>query len=150
MGTLKLEETDHAVASDQAADLLPLWQVLNSLSSSDTAAQEEINAITEQIQETMTAEQLAAIEAMELTGEDIFATMQELGLTYSPGQREGTPRPGFRGGQGPGGGGFPGGGPVAVADQADRKSHLSRSPQHRRVAQKMVAAFGQPHVGAPG
>ena len=67
IGTLKLEDTDQAIASDQAADLLPLWQVLNSLTTSDTAAQEEIYAVLEQIQETMTPEQMAAIEAMELT-----------------------------------------------------------------------------------
>jgi hypothetical protein len=112
IGTLKLEDTDQAVASDQAAELLPLWQVLNSLTSSDSAAPEEISAITEQIQETMTPEQLHAIEAMELTGEDIFATMQELGLTNAQVNAEGTPQAGgFGSGQGPGGAGFPGGGP---------------------------------------
>lgn len=44
------------------------------------AAQEEIDAIVEQIQETMTADQLQAIDEMGLTNESIFATMQELGL----------------------------------------------------------------------
>jgi hypothetical protein len=108
IGTLKLEETTQAVAPDQAADLLPLWQVLNSLTTSDTAAPEEIEAILEQIQETMTDEQMAAIEAMELTGEDMFATIQELGIEF--GSSEGLPE-GAGTGQGPGGGGFPGGGP---------------------------------------
>jgi len=114
VGTLKLENTDLAVASDQAADLLPLWQVLNDLNSSDTAAPEEITALTEQIQGTMTSEQLKAIDDMGLTGQDIFATMQELGLVNAPQvNAEGTPQAGggFRGGQGFGGGGFPGGGP---------------------------------------
>lgn len=121
IGTLKLEGTDFAVAPDQAADLLPLWQVLNNLSSSDTAAPEEVSAITEQIQETMTTEQMQAIEDMELTGQDIFATMQELGISNAlQVNAEGTPQAGggFGGGQGPGGdfnfqpgGGPPGGGP---------------------------------------
>jgi hypothetical protein len=116
IGTLKLEGTELAVASDQAADLLPLWQVLNSLSSSDTAAPEELTAITEQIQETMTAEQLQAIEEMGLTQGDMFATMQELGLVNAPQANvEGTPQPGagFGGGpgQGPDGGFVPGGAP---------------------------------------
>jgi predicted small secreted protein len=116
IGTLKLEGTEYAVASDQAADLLPLWQVLNSLSSSDTAAPEELTAITEQIQETMTAEQLQAIEEMAITSEDMFATMQELGLVNAPQvNASGTPQPGsgFGGGQGqgPGGGFVPGGAP---------------------------------------
>ena len=110
IGTLKLEETDQAIAPDQAADLLPLWQVLNSLTTSDTAAPKEIDATIKQIQDTMTAEQLAAIEAMELTGEDIMVTIQELGLTTGFGDRENSPE-GFGGGQGPGGGGPPAGGP---------------------------------------
>jgi len=67
LGTLNLEKTDLAVATDQAAELLPLWQVFKSLSASDSSAPEEIEAIQEQIQETMTPEQLAAIEDMELT-----------------------------------------------------------------------------------
>ena len=108
IGTLKLEETDQAIAPDQAADLLPLWQVLNSLTTSDTAAPEEIEAILEQIQETMTDDQMTAIEAMELTREDIFNTMQELGIKFGSG--EGRPEDSGTG-QGPGGGGFPGGGP---------------------------------------
>jgi hypothetical protein len=114
VGTLKLENTDLAVAPDQAADLLPLWQVLNDLSSSDTAAPEEITALTEQIQETMTSEQLKALDDMGLTGQDIFATMQELGLVNAPqAGADGSSQSGggFRGGQEFGGGGFPGGGP---------------------------------------
>jgi len=114
IGTLKLENTDLTIASDQAAELLPLWQVFSSLSSSDTAAPEEIAAVTEQIQETMTPEQLAAIDKMNLTGQDIFAAMQELGLVNAPQvNASGTPQAGgnFRAGQGPEGGFPPGGGP---------------------------------------
>jgi len=118
IGTLKLEGTENAVAPDQAADLLPLWQVFTNLSSSDSAAPEEITAITEQIQETMTPAQLQAIEDMNLTGQDIFATMQELGIADAPQvNASGTPQAGggFGGGQRPEGdfpgGGAPGGGP---------------------------------------
>lgn len=117
IGTLKLEGTDLAVASDQAADLLPLWQVFSSLSSSDTAAPEEVTAITEQIQESMTSEQLSAIDDMNLSGQDIFSSMQELGLVNAPQvNASGTPQAGrnFDGGQRPEGGfppgSFPGGG----------------------------------------
>jgi hypothetical protein len=122
LGTLKLEGTELAVASEQAADLLPLWQVLNTLSASDSAAPDEIAAVTQQIQETMTSEQLTAIDKMGLTSEDSFAIMQELGLVDAPQvNASGTPQAGggFGGGQGfgegfpggdPGGGGGPGGG----------------------------------------
>lgn len=117
LGTLKLDNTDLAIASDQAADLLPLWQVLSSMSGSETASQVEIEALIRQIQDTMTPEQIAAIEDMNLTQADIFATMQELGLANAPQvNAQGTPQAGgFGNGQRRNGdipeGGFPGGGP---------------------------------------
>lgn len=80
IGTLKLKDTPQAVTPDQAADLLPLWQVYQSLSASDNAAQEEIDALVEQIEETMTADQMSAINDLGLTPQDMFATMQELGV----------------------------------------------------------------------
>lgn len=120
IGTLKLEGTENAVAADQAAELLPLWQVYSNLSSSDTAAPEEVTALTEQIQGAMTQAQLQAIDTMNLTGQDIFATMQDLGLANAPQvNASGTPQAGgsFGNGQRPSGnfqgppdGGFSGGG----------------------------------------
>jgi len=109
VGALKLEDTEFAIASDQASDLLPLWQVLRTLTTSDAAAREEINAIVEQIQETMTADQLQAIDAMDLTNESIFSTMQELGIVSPQVNASGTPQP--RGNFQGGGQGIPGGGP---------------------------------------
>lgn len=53
----------NAVTAGQAAELLPLWQTLQVLYSSDTAAALEIDALTSQIQDTMTAEQMQAITA---------------------------------------------------------------------------------------
>ena len=117
IGTLKLEETDFAIASDQASNLLPLWQVLSSLTESDSAAQEEINAIVEQIQETMTPDQLKAIDDMSITGENMFTTLQEMNLVPqfavngTPQPRGNFPEGGFPGGGGPGGGPGSGGGP---------------------------------------
>jgi len=108
LGVLRLEETDHAITSEQAADMLPLWQVFKSLSTSDNAAQEEMDAILEQIKETMTSEQLAAIEDMTLTREDIATVVQDLGLPQL--NREGQPPEDSEGRQRPNGG-FPGGGP---------------------------------------
>ena len=49
VGTFKLEGTDLAVTADQAKQLLPLWQTLQALSTSNTAATEEINAVVDQI-----------------------------------------------------------------------------------------------------
>ena len=79
VGTLKLDGTKQAVTSDQAKDLLVMWQVYQDLASSDTAAQEEIDSLVEQIQETMTTDQMSTIKAMNLTQQDVFAVMQEQG-----------------------------------------------------------------------
>ncbi len=67
IGSFKLEDTDNAITAKQAADLIPLWQVYVDLSTSDTAAPEEISALTDQIQETMTSNQIQAIDSMNLT-----------------------------------------------------------------------------------
>lgn len=80
IGTLNLKDTENAVTPEQAKELLPLWQVYLSLLTSDTAAQEEIDALVEQIGETMTPEQTQAIKAMQLSQEDMLTVMQANGL----------------------------------------------------------------------
>ena len=86
LGTLKLDGTDQAVTAEQAADLLVLWQVYQEISTSDTAAPAERDALLKQIEETMTPEQMKAIQAMNLTPQDTFTVMQELGI--SAGRRQ--------------------------------------------------------------
>jgi len=81
VGTLKLEGTDQAVTSDQARQLLPLWQMLQSLSTSSTAATEEISAVVDQIKSTMTSDQMDKITAMNLTQQDMMALMSQNGPT---------------------------------------------------------------------
>lgn len=120
VGTFKLDGTAQAVTAEQAKELLPLWQVYQDLSTSDTAAQEEKDGLVEQIQETMTAEQTQAITDMNLTQRDIFTLMQEKGLGGGSGQRNnsnggtstgnGNNFPGAGGGFTPPDGGMPGGG----------------------------------------
>jgi len=114
LGIFKLEGTDLAVDSVQAATLLPLWQAYRSLLNSDTAASAELEAIKTQIDEALSAEQHEAIAAMNLTAQDMFAMAEELGVTQAPasadGTETGTNRPSFQsGGGGPGmaGGGAP-------------------------------------------
>jgi hypothetical protein len=85
LGTFKLEGTNQTMTADQATELLPLWQVYSDLITSDTAAQEEIDALIEQIQNTMTTEQLQAIKDMKLTGNDMFTLMQEQGINLGTG-----------------------------------------------------------------
>jgi hypothetical protein len=121
LGTFKLEETGQAVTAEQAAELLPLWQTLQVLSESDTAADQETQALIAQIQETMTAEQKQAITGMNLTREDMLSLMQEQGLAMGTGGQSSTSQGGNSSNStnrnfGPGGGmpppdgGFPGGG----------------------------------------
>jgi hypothetical protein len=112
IGTLKLDGTSNTVTAQQATDLLPLWQVYKDLSTSDNAAQPEIDALVQQIQDALTPEQMQAITDMKLTREDMFATMQELGIQMGlPTGSNGTVTPGQGGGFSGGGGDFPGGGP---------------------------------------
>ena len=63
LGTLTLEATDGAITPDQAGALLPLWRALQG----SVTAEAEVSAVLKQIEERMTAEQLAAIAAMQLT-----------------------------------------------------------------------------------
>ncbi|NMC52119.1 MAG: hypothetical protein GYA48_00585 [Chloroflexi bacterium] len=79
-GTLLLEGTDLAVTQQQAQTLVLLWQGIQSLSASDSAAGAELEAIYQQIQSAMTSEQLAAIEAMEIDPASLRETLAGLGL----------------------------------------------------------------------
>jgi hypothetical protein len=148
IGTFKLDGTDQAVTSQQAAELLPLWQVYKDLSSSDTAAQEEIDGLVQQIQDTMTPDQMRAITDMNLTRQDMFTVMQDQGITQGRGQGsqngngsnftppegfvppDGGPPGGFGGGEP---GGFPGGG-------GNRQGGQNFTPEQIATAQ---AARGQ-------
>lgn len=117
LGSLSLEETESAINAALAAKLLPLWQAYQSLSNSDTAADAELNALLNQIQDTMNPEQVQAIAGMKLTDEGVDARFEELGIGFggaglggenNNGAGGGSPRGGFPRGGPPGGG--PGGG----------------------------------------
>lgn len=123
VGTFKLDGTPQAITADEAKQLLPLWQVYKDLLKSDTAAPEEISALVDQVQETMSKEQTQAITDMNLTQRDIFTLMQEKGVGFNGQQRNGsnsggnttnsgtsTTRGNGTGGFTPPEGGFPGGG----------------------------------------
>jgi hypothetical protein len=102
VGSLKLDGTDQAVSSEQAATLLPLWQAYRSLSTSQTAAQAEVDGVLKQIESAMTADQMQAITAMNLTSSDMLALIQTLAPTIG----KGTPNPQATPGADMPGGGF--------------------------------------------
>ncbi len=66
-GILMLEESDYPVSAEQAQELLILWKTVSSLQSADNVTTAEIDAIYIQIQESLTEEQLTAINDMDLT-----------------------------------------------------------------------------------
>jgi len=122
VGTFKLEDTDLAVTFAQAKQLLPLWQTLQALSTSNTAADQEINAVVDQIKSTMTSQQMARITALKLTQQDVMSLMSQTGVSPNGAGATTTPMalnglPGGANSQGRGGaagggaGGPPAGGP---------------------------------------
>jgi hypothetical protein len=146
LGTIKLDETTNAVTAEQARELLPLWETLQVLESSDTAATKEKEALVGQIQETMTSEQTQAITALNLSRQDMFSVMQSQAQTVGGTRNNGTSQGGSTstsrgGGFGPGagemmgpppdgGGGFPGGNPNAQGQrtQSDNSTDSSTQP----------------------
>lgn len=121
LGMLALEDTQYPLSADQAADLLPLWKAAQSLSTSQTITVEEFQAIFNQIEATLTPEQLAEIESLDLTPEAITELSERYGLTFGPGgggfdpenlspEQQATIEALQESGEFPGEGGFPGGG----------------------------------------
>jgi hypothetical protein len=128
MGTLKLEGTSQAVTADQAKQLLPLWQQVKTLETNTTNSQADMQAVYQNIEKAMTADQIKAIQDMNPTQSDIQDLIKSLGITppaggagrpnggtsfptMSPDQRatrqaERTLTPGNGGGFGGGRGGF--------------------------------------------
>ena len=117
LGTFKLEDTDHPISAEQAKNLLPLWKAMRSLTNSETYAAQELEAVINQIQDTMTSEQKADIEAISFS--DMQTLTQKFGLDMGRGggfgemspEMQATMQARRQSGQMPGGGGFPGGGP---------------------------------------
>jgi hypothetical protein len=108
VGTLRLDGTEQAVSIEQAAELLPLWEIYQELSSSDTVASAELEALNEQIQEVMTPQQRDAIRDMELTQEDVLALMREQGFDFAARRTQDGEGSSDEVGPGPGGGFFGG------------------------------------------
>ena len=83
VGTLKLAETEQDITVEQAQELVVLWQVYKEISQSETAAQAEVDGLIAQIQETMTTEQMQAITDMQITQQDVLASMQGVAVVSS-------------------------------------------------------------------
>ena len=94
LGTLKLAESSTPVTAEQAAKFLPLWQALQSMTTSGNSASAEVNALLSQIEAIFSAEQRAAIKGMQITFADMTTWAAANGVTLGsgsgqPGQGQG-------------------------------------------------------------
>jgi hypothetical protein len=80
VGILKLEGTDQAIDAAKAAELLPLFKALKTLSTNNNTAVAEISALNSQIKNTLTADQLTAIQNLKITSSDVRTLMESNGL----------------------------------------------------------------------
>jgi hypothetical protein len=71
LGTMKLDSTADAVTPEQAQELLTLWQALRSSINTGGTGQAEVGTLMLQIEDTLTADQIAAINAMKITQGDM-------------------------------------------------------------------------------
>lgn len=129
-GTLKLQGTDQAVTAEQAAVLLPLWTNYQTLTAgmnpgqggagpdqaqatpsesgqASSELQTQITDLLAQIQSSMTADQISAIEALQITQDSVTTLMEELGITVADAAQDGSGMQPQGGGPGGGGGGNP-------------------------------------------
>jgi hypothetical protein len=90
-GTLKLEGTDQAVTASQAAQMLTLWEGYQSITNSDTSSLVELDALVAQIRAALTADQLQAIEAMDLTEQSVSELIQATGGSVTSSAPASTP-----------------------------------------------------------
>ena len=121
LGTLNLEDTEHAVTEDQAARLLPLWQVLSGGALQGAA---ERYAVIRQIEAAMAESQVSAIVAMRLTQQDVQTWAQSVGGRTAPGgsqEQGGRQRPGGTEGQQPQ---APGG--MSTEERATRRAQFGQ------------------------
>ncbi len=160
VGTLQLESTDLAVDETAAAELLPLWRALQSLSNSETTADVEITAVLNQIQDAMTPEQISAIAAMQLTQEGMQTMITDGTLVLGGGgfgaNRDSADTSALSGlaagaGGGPGGGlggGMPGGGMPAGGDPGAMGGGFGGDPG--AMATRMAATGEDGDISAGG
>jgi len=127
LGTLNLEDTAQAVSAEQAATLLPLWQVLRGTMNSGTSAQAEVDTLLKQIEGAMSGDQLAAIRAMQLTQTDLQIWGQSQGLGV--GSDDSASLAGSGGGMGTGQGG--GGRDISPEERATRQAERGGTGENR-------------------
>jgi hypothetical protein len=81
LGILKLEGTSLAVTAGQANTLLPLWKAVKSLSSSNLTSAAEMTALYQQIEDSLTSDQVQSIKKLSLTQSELNNLIQQNTVT---------------------------------------------------------------------
>ncbi len=145
-GTMQLENTSHEITAEQAGVILPYWRALQSLRQTGTAADVELNAVVKQIEDRMTADQIASIAAMELTEEKVETMIEEgaiaLGSRLGSGGAGDASSGSARPGGGPGGG-LLGSGPGPGGFGGDPEAMLTRQAEMEESGEASLSAVSQ-------
>ncbi len=154
VGSLKLEGTDQTITPAQASDLLFLWQGYKELSTRNSAAPEEKAAILNQVEKSMTTEQMTAISALNLSMKDVLTMARERSSTSSSNTTSNSNRSGTNGtGGGPGGmiitfdGGGPGGlPPDGISPRSSGQTSTNTTQRASRISDNMADALLDPLI----
>jgi hypothetical protein len=110
IGILSLNKAGLPISTEQAAVLLPLWQVVRSLGTDKNASSAELAALYVQIQDTLTADQVAQIEQFTWSQTELTSLVQQyqsqtmlVSSTVKPTTTTSTSTTGQNMGGGPGG-----------------------------------------------
>jgi len=124
LGALELEKTPDAISSEQAVNLVLLWQTIKALGEASTSAPEEMEAVQDLIVAGLEPAQIASIAALKLTNADLQAYYVEIGVSEVK-----TPEP----------------------DATPQSGSLRELPQEEREAARATAqAMGTPVGGGSG
>lgn len=109
-GTFMLADTNLSLTGEQTAQLIPLWTSLKEAVQNSTA-QEQTDVILQQIESTLTAEQVKAIADFKITRQSMMSVLQDKGVTMGGPQGNGNNGPNGSGAGTPPDGTPPAGGP---------------------------------------
>jgi hypothetical protein len=144
LAILKLEGTENALTPAQASELVPLWTIIQGGS---LQGQAETDAVLRQIESKMTEPQRAAVDAMDLTFQDIGAWMQEQGVEM-PTPDASSGRPAGQAVPGPGGpGAFQN---MSEEDRTRLREEFQNMTQEQRATRMAEMGFQRPEGGGQG
>ncbi len=89
-GTFMLADTNLSLTGEQTAQLIPLWTSLKD-AAQNSVTQEQTGTILQQIESTLTAEQVKAIAEFKITRQSMMSVLQDKGVTMGGPQGNGGP-----------------------------------------------------------